>query len=270
MKHLAVVASSLCLSLAAFSSLGPEVSPSTRSELAPTGTLRVGVVIASAPTALFAVRDKDGQPRGVTVTLGTELARSAKLPIEIKTAPNSGDLTNMLSSGVIDVTFLPADEERKRRVDFGPAYFIFESTYLLRPGSTITTLRDVDTAGVKIVGIGNTATFRAAAASIKNAAITPVASVEEAMELLRSGNADALALGRDALPALSAQLPGSKILAESFLRGSVAVGVPKNRPNSLAYVSNFMEHAKASGMARRAFDAAGLKELEVAPASAQR
>ena len=46
----------------------------------------------------------------------------------------------------------------------------------------------------------------------------------------------------------------------------VAVAVPKNRPAALAYVSAFVEDAKAAGSVRRALDNAGLKTSTVAPA----
>ena len=35
----------------------------------------------------------------------------------------------------IDVAFMPVDEERKKRVDFGPAYFLIESTYMATAAS---------------------------------------------------------------------------------------------------------------------------------------
>jgi polar amino acid transport system substrate-binding protein len=41
--------------------------------------------------------------------------------------------------------------------------------------------------------------------------------------------------------------------------------VPKGRPNALAYVTEFMQEAKASGSVRRAMDRAGMRNLEVAP-----
>jgi polar amino acid transport system substrate-binding protein len=44
-----------------------------------------------------------------------------------------------------------------------------------------------------------------------------------------------------------------------------SVAVPKNRPAALAYVSAFIEEAKASGLVRQAFDAIGLKGSAVAP-----
>ncbi|HEX6796055.1 MAG TPA: transporter substrate-binding domain-containing protein [Casimicrobiaceae bacterium] len=219
---------------------------------------------APAPSALFVVKDAKGQPHGVTVDLGSDLARTLGVPVSFLVAPNSGELTRAVSSGSIDVTFLPVDEARTRQVDFGPAYYVFESTYLIRPGSDIRTLAGVDRPGVRVVGIANTATIRSAAGSLKNTTITAVKSVDEAMQMLRSGKSDAFALGRDPLPSLAARLPGSRILDESFLRGDVAIALPKNRPNAHAYVTTFMENAKASGVVRRAFDDAGLRDLAVA------
>ncbi len=270
MKVLSAPALALAVALINGVSLAEAPSPAARNQLAPTGTLRVGVVFAPAPTALFVTLDSTNQPHGVTVDLGRELAKAAEVSVEFKVAPNSGDLTDWLGSGAIDVTFLPVDEERRKRVDFGPEYFIFESTYLIRPGVDIRTLADVDRSGIRVVGITNTATIRAAGSSLKTATITAVSSVEEAVAMLRSRKADALALGRDALPTLAAQMPGSTILNESYLRGSVAVALPKGRSSALAYVATFIENAKASGLIRRAFDDAGLKQLAVAPPSPRR
>lgn len=253
------------LTLTGCASVPENSSSAARRELAPTGILRVGVVSAPAASALFVVKDAKGHPHGVTVDLGADLARSLGVPVSFIVAPNSGELTNAVSSGSLDVTFLPVDQERKKQVDFGPTYYVFESTYLIRPGSEIKSIADVDRPDVRVVGIANTATIRSAAASLKKTSITPVKSVDEAMEMLGSGRADAFALGRDPLPPLAARLPGSRILDESFLRGDVAIALPKNRPNARAYVTTFMENAKASGLVRRAFDDAGLKDLVVAP-----
>jgi polar amino acid transport system substrate-binding protein len=47
------------------------------------------------------------------------------------------------------------------------------------------------------------------------------------------------------------------------------VAVPKNRPAALAYVTDFIETAKATGVVRRAFDKAGFKDAVVAPAASR-
>jgi polar amino acid transport system substrate-binding protein len=237
-------------------------TPSQRGELGPTGKLRVGVVSAPVQSALFVTKDADGESRGVTVDLGKELARKLGVPVEFLVASNSGELVAAMSSAALDVTFMPIDDERRERVDFGPAYFIIESTYLVRAGSDIKSLSEVDRPNVRVVGIANTATIRGARRSLKNTTIVAVKSVSV-------GAVDAFALPHDALPPLAARLPGSRILDGSFLQTSIAIAVPKNRPNALAYATAFMENAKASGIVRRAFDNAGLNDLVVAPPSAQ-
>jgi polar amino acid transport system substrate-binding protein len=93
-----------------------------------------------------------------------------------------------------------------------------------------------------------------------------VKSPEDAIALLRSGKADALAMGRESLVGVQAQVEGSRVLEDGFMNSTTAVAVPKNRPAALACVTEFIEEAKASGLVRRAFDAVGLKSSVVAPA----
>ena len=69
------------------------------------------------------VKDADGAPRGVTVDLGNALAKELGVPVEFMVAPNTGELIDALEAGRIDVSFMPVDDERKKRIDFGPVYF---------------------------------------------------------------------------------------------------------------------------------------------------
>jgi polar amino acid transport system substrate-binding protein len=123
----------------------------------------------------------------------------------------------------------------------------------------------VDRPDVRVVGIANTTTIRAAARSLKKTTISAVASVEEAMSLLHTDKADAFALSRDSLPPFAAQLPGSRIVDGGFQQTAISIAVPKNRPNALAYVTAFLRQAKASGSVRRALDKAGFPNEPVAP-----
>jgi polar amino acid transport system substrate-binding protein len=234
-------------------------------ELIPTGKLRAGLVFAPAPSALFVVKDKNGIPRGVTVDLSRDLARQLGVEVEFMLAPNTGELTDALASGAIDVSFMPVDDERRQRVDFGPVYFLVESTYLATEASGIKTAEEVDRPGVRVVGIANTTTIRAAARSLKHTTITAMQSVGEAVAMLASGKAEAFALSRDSLPPFAKMLPGSRIVTGGFQLTGIAIAVPKGRPAALAYVSKFLDKAKHFGMVRRAFDAAGFPNEPVAP-----
>jgi polar amino acid transport system substrate-binding protein len=234
-------------------------------ELAPTGKLRLGIVFAPVASAFFVTKDSQGQPHGVTVDLGTELARRLGVPLEFMLASNSGLVADATESGAIDVAFMPVDQERRNRVDFGPPYYILQSTYLVTATSGIKTLAEIDGPNVRIVGIANTTTIRAASRSLKNTSISAATSVGEAMEMLRTGNAEAFALSRDSLAPLMAELPGSLIVDGGFQQTGIAIAVPKNRRVALTYLTDFMESAKASGIVRRALDDAGLKNEKVAP-----
>src|SRR5690349_6892676 len=102
-----------------------------QADLAPTGPLRVGVAAAPKANVVFVVTNRKGVPRGVTADLAKELARSLGRAIEFVVAHNSGELADVLEKGAVDAAFLPVDEERRKRVDFGPAYVEFESTCLV-------------------------------------------------------------------------------------------------------------------------------------------
>ena len=234
-------------------------------ELIPTGTLRVGVASAPVASPLFVVKDADGTPRGVTVDLGNALAKELGVAIEFMVAPNTGELVDALEAGTIDVSFTPVDDERKTRIDFGPAYFLVESTYLVTEVSGIKTIDEVDRPGIRVVGIASTTTIRAAGRTLTNTTIKAVQSIGEAIEMMTGGKADAFALSRDSLPPFVAQLPGSRIVEGGFQFTGVAIAVAKGRPEALAYVTAFLDKAKASGAVKRAFERAGLSHLEVAP-----
>lgn len=251
----------------AFASPAGAQDADAKKELAPNGTLHVGVAVAPKPSPLFATKDADGKPVGVTVDLGNALAKRLGVPVEFFIAPNTGELTDALAKAAIDVSFMPVDAERKARVAFGPFYVLVESTYMATAASGAKTVTDVDRAGMRVVGISGTTTIRSAAASLKNTTITPMRSVDDALAALRDGKADAFALGRDTLPAYVKQIPGAVIVDGYFQRTGVAIAVPLNRFAARAYVTAFMEEAKKSGLVRQALDNAGFNNVAVAPAA---
>jgi polar amino acid transport system substrate-binding protein len=234
-------------------------------ELAPTGKLRVAVAVAPAPSAQFAIKDGEGY-KGVAVTLGTALAKKLGVPVEIIAHQASGEIQNSAADNKWDVAFLPVDEERKKFVDFGNAYHVLQSTFMVAPGSKMQKVEDANAAGVRIGGVANTATFRAAVKAAPNATPTTFPGVDGALAAMKDGKLDAIALSRESLSGLVSKLPGARVLDGAFLNSSTSVCVPKGKPAALAYVSEFIEEAKASGLVRKALDEMGLKASQVAPA----
>lgn len=235
-------------------------------ELVPTGALRVGVVAAPALSALFVVYDEDKRTyRGTTVDLARALASELGAHLEISCFMNSGACTDALEAGALDVSFMPVDDERRKRVAFGPAYYIIESTYLVTAASGITSLAEVDREDVRVVGVANTTTIRSATRTLTRTVPQAVNTIADAVKLVLSDQADALALSRDAFITLLPRLPGARVLKGGFQSTGIAIAVGRRKPRALAYVSTFMNEAKKSGLVRQALDKAGFESEPVAP-----
>src|SRR5215467_4587224 len=243
------------------------VDAAVSQQLTPTGKLRVAIAIAPAPSAQFAIKDEaTGAYRGVAVILGQALAKRLGVEAELIAHNGSGEIQNSASDNRWDVAFLPVDEERKKFVDFGNAYHLLQSTFLAAPGSKINSVKDANAKGIGIGGVANTATFRAAIKATPNATHIEFAKVDAAVAAMQERKIEAIALSRESLSGLVGKIAGSRILDDAFLNSSTAVCVPKGKPAALAYVSEFIEEAKASGLVRSGLDDVGLKSSQVAPA----
>jgi polar amino acid transport system substrate-binding protein len=234
-------------------------------QLAPTGKLRVAIAVAPSPSAQFAIKDGDNY-RGVAVTLGTALAKKLGVPVELVAHHNSGEIQNSAAGNKWDIAFIPVDDERKKFVDFGNAYHLLQSTFLVAPGSKIASVKDADAEGVAIGGVANTASFRAAKKATPKATHIDFVGVDAAVAAMLDRKIEAIALSRESLSGIVGKIAGSRILDDAFLNSSTAICVPKAKPAALAYVSDFIEEAKASGLVRKALDEMGLTSSQIAPA----
>ena len=230
-----------------------------KDEIAPTGRLRVAIGISPAGGAYWSTKTENGYA-GVPVDLGKAMADQLGVPVEYVAFPNSGQITDAAAKGAWDVSFLPEDTERAKKIAFGPIYEVTEATYIVKAGSTIKDFASLDQAGVNVAAVNDTTTMRGAVAHLKNAKVTGYQTFDEIFNLLKDGKVDAFALSRDQLNALAKKIPGSRVLDETFKQTVTAVAVPLNHPQSLEYASQFMADAKTNGLLRKAFDNNGLKD----------
>ena len=129
--------------------------------VAPTGALRVAVAVGPAASTFWATRDpSSGQPRGVTVELAKAAAEQLQVPLQLVEYQNSGGIAAAAGKDAWDITFMPADAEPEKYVDQGPSYVVYESTYLVRAGSDIRIMADVDRPGIRVGAIEGTSTSR--------------------------------------------------------------------------------------------------------------
>ena len=85
-----------------------------------------------------------------------------------------------------------------------------------------------------------------------------------AFDLLRNGQADAFASVRAELMKSAPELPGSRLLEESYGANRLAMAVAKGHAaGRLAYMSEFIDEARALGLVHRAIDRSGLAGTQV-------
>jgi polar amino acid transport system substrate-binding protein len=238
----------------------PASADALKDEIAPTGKLRVAIGISPAGGAYWSTKNEAGGYAGVPVDLGKEMAAQLGVPVEYVPYQNSGQIVDAVSKGVWDVTFLPKDPEREGRMSFGPIYEVADATYIVKAGSTVKDFATLDQPGIKVAAVNNTTTMRGAIAHLKNAKVSGYQTYDEIFNLLKNGEVDAFALSRDQLNAMAKQIPGTRVLDETFKQTVTAVAVPPNHPLALAFASKFLTEATTNGTLRKAYDNNGLKD----------
>lgn len=232
-------------------------------DLVRAGKLRAGVGVV-APH--WAVKDPGtGELRGVAVDVARALATRLGIELVVVEYPSPPAVLDGLKTGAWDVGFLAIDPARAAVVEFSPAYLQIDATYLTPNGSSIRNITDADQPGLRIAVTRKSVEEIVLSRSLKRAELRGVDSISEGFDLLRAGNADALAAPRPALLPLSARLPGSHVLEDRFHIAFGAMAVPKGQTGRLAYIAEFIEEAKASGAVQRAIERAGVPGVQVAP-----
>lgn len=232
-------------------------------ELAPSGTLRVGInlgnpVIAQPDPA-------GGDPKGVGAALGRELARRAGMRVSFTTYETAGLLADAVKRGEWDVAFLAIDPARALDIGFTEAYVLIEGTYMVAEGSPIRQVEDVDRDGRRIAVGLKTAYDLHLSREIRHAQLVRSDSSKAAIAQYLAGDCDVVAGVRQPLVAAAKAHPGHRVLPDSFMVIRQAAGVPKARAEALAYVAAFIVEAKKSGFVERALKESGITDVTVAP-----
>ncbi|NPC54641.1 transporter substrate-binding domain-containing protein [Caenimonas soli] len=242
----------------------PTAAPTaeTRQALVPTGALRVAFLSG----VLYATKDSaTGELKGVAVDLGKELARRVGVPFQPVLYPNPAAIVAGAKSGEWDIALMGINAERAAAMDFSAPYIEVEQGYLVRPGVPILTSSDVDKPGIRVGVVERGGADMHLSKTLKNASIVRTKTVSDLDSLWGSGNADVIAATKTFLFDTAAKHPGSRVLDGRLLVEPIGMGVPKGR-NAIAaaYVSKFVEQAKAAGLVRSAVDGAGLRGVIVA------
>jgi polar amino acid transport system substrate-binding protein len=231
-----------------------------KSDLAPTGTLRVGV---NHGNFLLVQKNPDGSIRGIVADLASELGRRLQVPVEFVHYPGAGQLADSAASGAWDVGFLGAEPQRAKEIQFTDAYLEIPATYLVPSGSSIKSLAEVDRKGVRIAVAQKSAYDLYLARNIKNAELVRAEGIQGSYDLFVDQKLDALAGLKARLLSDVEKLPGARILEGQFTSVQQAVGTPKGHAGA-DYLRGFVADVKSSGLVARTIEKHGIRGVSPA------
>ncbi len=241
----------------------PEVSPAARSELAPTGKLRVGINVQN-----FLLVNKErpgGEYGGIAVDLGRELGRRLGVPVELVAFETAGKLADAVKAGAWDVAFLGNEPARANEIAFSAAYLEIEAGYLVPAGSPIRTIAEVDREGVRVAVNAKSAYDLYLTRNLQRAKLFRAPTIDASYELFVNDKLDVLAGLKPRLVMDAEKLPGSRVLEGRFSAVQQSIGTPQGRPAGAKYLREFAEDAKASGLVAKAIERHKVPGVSVAP-----
>jgi polar amino acid transport system substrate-binding protein len=238
-------------------------TPEERNALTPTGKRRVGVLVTNP---LQVTKDvASGELKGVAIDLGKALARRIGVPFTPVGYPGVAALIESARSGQWDVAFLAIDPSREKVVDFVGAFMELELGYLVLAGSKVNAFTDIDQPGIRVAVANKGGPDLFLSRNLKRAVLVRSPDVPAAIEVLKSGKADAVGANKPTLHIESERLRGSRVLDGRFSVVQYGMATAKGRDAGNAYVRRFLEDAKASGFVKSSIESAGLRGVVVAP-----
>lgn len=242
------------------------MSQSIVAELAPHGVLRAGINMSNF--LLVTGKSTSGDPEGVSPDMARAIAEKLGVPVKYVPFPKPGELADAAGTDAWDIGLIGAEPARAEKIAFTAAYVEIEATYLVPAGSPLKTIADVDKPGVRIAVSARSAYDLWLERNIKHAELVRSDGLANATEKFGRDKLDALAGLRPGLLGDIAKFPGARILDGQFTAVQQAVGTLRSNAAGAAFLRDFVEQAKASGLVEKLIEKHKVVgRLSVAPAA---
>ncbi len=202
-----------------------------------------------------------GWPIELVAALGERIGVEG-VPVE---HPNPADALASIVAGRCDAGIIGIEAERATKLDYTAPLVEADYTILAPAGSPYQSLADADRPGVRIAAVRHHASTIALAKIIKHATLVYADTPAATFAIFQSGDADLFASLHEVLRHHAERLPGARLFAGRYGFNPIGIAVAKGHSERLAYLSAFVEDAKASALVQRAIDSASWRGIRVAP-----
>ena len=214
-------------------------------ELAPTGVLRAAINMSNF--LLVTGKTATGEPDGVSPDMARELAKRLSVDLELLQYKTPGEISDDAGKDIWDIGNIGAEPKRAEKIDFTAAYCEIQSTYMVPPGSEITSLDQVDQEGVRIAVSARSAYDLWLERNIKNAELVRVDGIDASFDIFMEKKLETLAGLRPRLISDVERVPGAKILEGQFTAVQQAMGCTRGKDFGAGFLKEFVEEMKSTG-----------------------
>lgn len=197
----------------------------------------------------FETIDETGQPMGVSVELARGLAQSMGRELRIENIPFAG-LIASLQNGRVDcvISSLTDTQERRQSISFSDPYLTIGLAMLVRQGSGIESLEDLDVPEKTVVVRQGTTGQKWAAGHLKRAKTLVVDKEGSAVLEVVQGKADAFVYDQMSVWQNQRKNPRTTKAVLTPLQNEFwAVGMRKDDETLKAQVNTFLKQFQAEG-----------------------
>ena len=160
-------------------------------QLAPKGYIRAAINLSNF--LLVTGKETNGDPQGVSPDMARALANELNVDIKLISFNRPGELADAIQDDAWDIGNIANEPARAKSITFSLPYTTIESTFLIRNGYNIKTLRDVDKKGIKIAVAERSAYDLWLTQNIKNADLIRAKSIDESFLIFQENKYEVLA-----------------------------------------------------------------------------
>jgi polar amino acid transport system substrate-binding protein len=250
----------MLIAFAMTSVLAAQTSP-----LAKDGIVRAAY-LASNPAQ--AVKDPvTGEARGVVVDLARELERTRGIKVTLIGLPNPQRVIDAVRNGEAEIGFVAYNPERAGPVEFSKPYLLVNQTFIVKDGSPIRSIADIDRPGRKLGATRADSIALYLKRTMKQGQVVELddTSRDAVQRLLELGTVDAFGANRQRLTDMVKGASGFRLLNDDLYGVEQTIIVGGGRRDALDAANQFIDEVRRSGFLRSSVERSGVVGITVAP-----
>ncbi|WEH33599.1 transporter substrate-binding domain-containing protein [Streptomyces sp. AM 4-1-1] len=228
-------------------------------DLAPNGTLRASINLGNPVLA----QGTPAAPTGITVDIAREIGARLDVPVEFLCFDAARKSFEAMTTGRADICFLAVEPAREAEVAFTAPYVVIEGVFAVPRDSALTTVADVDSAGVRIGVKRGSAYDLYLTRTLLHASVV---RGDEGVDEFRAQGLEVAAGIRQPLAEYVVAHHEVRLIEGRFMQIQQALGTTTTRrPETVRFLRDLVEELKADGFVADSLRRADQSDTLVAP-----